>query len=115
MACSVYSEVYRDSNSSFDLYCVEIQRDPKDLGVSIVLPANCELMARREVFRLFPEFKHNLALIQVYLAKYAEIDWDSGRCIIAKRVRPPTIPDCAANTVKPKRNSLPPIQQEGTE
>jgi len=81
--------VYSKSSPSLDLYCVEIQRDPKDLGLSVVLLANCELMARRDFLRLFPEYKHGFPLMEVYLARYVEFDWQTGRCIVAKRERQP--------------------------
>jgi len=34
-------------------------------------------MARHEALRLFPEYRQNLALMEVYLAQYVEVDWDS--------------------------------------
>jgi len=72
-------------------------------------------MARQEVLRLFPEYKHNLVLMEVYLAQYAEIDWDCGRSVVAKRERRPDIPPCIAKKVGMKRLSLPPIEDEGVE
>jgi hypothetical protein len=105
--------VYSESNSSPDLYSVEIQRHPKDLGVSVVLPATCELMARREALRLFPEYKHNLVLMEVHLAQYAEIDWDSGRSIVVKQRRRPVVPPCVAAEAKPERKKLPRLEDEG--
>jgi hypothetical protein len=96
-----------------DLFCVEIKRHPRDLGVSVVLPANCELMARREVLRLFPEYKHNLVLMQVFLAQYAEIDWESGRCIVVKQEKRPQIPPCIAKKFGVKRPKLPRLEDEG--
>jgi hypothetical protein len=96
-----------------DLYCVAIQRYPRDLGVSIVLPATSEMMARREALRLFPEHKRGLALMQVSLVRYVELDWDSSRFTVAKRERPPAIPHCVATAVKPNRKKLRPFEQEG--
>ena len=98
-----------------ELYCVEIQRHPNDLGVSIVLQATCGLMARGEVLRLFPEYKHSLVRMQVSLARYAEYDWDSGRCIVAKRRRRPEVPLCVAAGTMPERKRLPRIEEEGAE
>jgi hypothetical protein len=98
-----------------DLYCVNIQRHPRDLGVSIVLPASSELMARREALRLFPEYKRGLALMQVSLVRYVELDWDSSRFTVAKRERPPAIPECVAKTEKAKPKKLPPSEQEESE
>jgi hypothetical protein len=98
------------------LFCVDIRRNPRDLGLSIVLPATCELVARREVLRLFPEYWHNLVLMQVSLARYVELDWDSGRhIVVVKREHAPAIPPCIAKTAKPKHKKLPPIEQEGIE
>jgi hypothetical protein len=101
------------SASAPELYCVEIQRSPQDLGISVVLLANCELMARCEVLRLFPEYKHSLVLMQVYRARYVELDWDSGRSIVVKQRRRPQIPACVAADDKPRRPRLPRLEQEG--
>jgi hypothetical protein len=70
-------------------------------------------MARREAFRLFPEFQHSLVLMQVYLARYAEIDWESGRCIVAKQTRRPKIPPCVTAEGKPERMRFPRLEDEG--
>lgn len=96
-----------------ELFCVEIQRYPKDLGVSVVLQATCELMARREFLRLYPEFKHDLVLMEVYLAQYVEIDWDTGRSFVVKQRRRPDIPACIAKKVGMKRLKLPRIEDGG--
>jgi hypothetical protein len=96
-----------------ELYCIEIQRSPKDLGLSVVLPATCELMARHTVLRLFPEYKHSFPIMQVYLARYAEIDWDSGRSIVVKQRRRPQIPACVAAEAKRERPKLPRLNDEG--
>jgi hypothetical protein len=69
-------------------------------------------MARCEVLRLFPEFKHSFPLMDVYLARYAEIDWDSGRCIVIKQRRRPEVPPCVAAEDKPKRPKLPHLEEE---
>ena len=69
-------------------------------------------MARREVFRLFPEFQHSLVLVQVYIARYAEIDWESGRCIVAKLRSRTKIPACVAEETKPERKKLPRLEDE---
>ena len=99
----------------FDLFCVEVRRHKGDLGLSIVLPASCELMARREVLRLFPEYKHSLVLMQVFLAHYVEIDWDLGRSIVAKLGQRPEVPSCVAAEAKRERKKLPRIEEEGAE
>ena len=105
--------MYSKSSPSLDLYCVEIQRIPKDLGISIVLPATCELMARCEVLRLFPEYRHSVVAVQVYLARYVELDWDSGRSIVVKQKRRPQVPPCVAAESKPERKKLPRLEGEG--
>jgi len=105
--------VYSKSSPSPDLYCVEIQRHTRDLGISIVLPATCELMARCEVLRLFPEYRHSVVAVQVYLARYVELDWDSGRSIVVKQRRRPQIPACVAAVDKPRRPKLPRLEEEG--
>jgi hypothetical protein len=99
--------------SAPELYCVEIQRHPRDLGISIVLQATCELMARCEVLRLFPEYKHSLILMQIYRARYVEVDSDSGRSIVVKQRRRPQIPACVAAEDKQRRLKLPRLEEEG--
>jgi hypothetical protein len=70
-------------------------------------------MARCEVLRLFPEFKHSFVLMQVYLARYVELDWDSGRSIVVKQRRRPKVPPCVAAEAKPERKKLPRLEDEG--
>ena len=70
-------------------------------------------MARREALRLFPEYKHDLVLMEVFLAQYAEIDWDSGRSIVVKQTKRPEIPPCIAKKVGMKRLRLPRIEDGG--
>jgi hypothetical protein len=72
-------------------------------------------MARREALRLFPEYRHNLVLINVFLARYAEIDWDSGRSIVVKQEKRPHIPACIAARAKAERKKLPRVEEEGAE
>jgi hypothetical protein len=89
-----------------------LERHPRNIGISVVLPATCELMARHTALRLFPEYKHIFPHIQVFLAQYAEIDWDSGRTIIVTHRRRPQIPACIAAEVKPERKRLPRLDDE---
>jgi len=70
-------------------------------------------MARCEVLRLFPEYKHSFVLMQVYLVRYVELDWESGRTIVVKQRRRPEIPPCVAAEAKPERKKLPRIKDEG--
>jgi len=70
-------------------------------------------MARHTALRLFPEYKHCFPHIQVFLAQYAEIDWDSGRSIVVKQRRRPTIPACVAAETKPDRKKLPRLEEDG--
>ena len=72
-------------------------------------------MALRETLRLFPEYKQNFVLMEVYLAQYAEIDWDSGRNVVVKQVKRPEIPASIAAKVGLKRLKLPRIEEGGTE
>lgn len=68
------------------------------------------MMARRETLRLFPELKHSFPLMTVSLAQFVEVDWDSGRTVIAKRDRPVEIPPCLA--AKHERKKLPRLDDE---
>jgi hypothetical protein len=72
-------------------------------------------MARREALRLFPEFKHGLVQMQVFLAQYAEIDWETGRSIVVKQRRRSLIPASIAAKAKPKLMKRPQIDEEETE
>lgn len=72
-------------------------------------------MARCEVLRLFPEYRHSVVSVQVYVAQYAEIDWDSGRTIVVKQRRRPEVPPCVAAEAKPERKKLPRLEQEEDE
>jgi hypothetical protein len=71
-------------------------------------------MARREVLRLFPEYKDSLVLMDVFLAQYAEVDWESGRSVVIKQRRRPEIPACIAKKVGMTRLKLP-LDEEGRE
>jgi len=51
--------------------------------------------------------------VQVYLARYAEIDWESGRTIVAKQRRRPEVPPCVAAVTKPERKKLPRLEDDG--
>jgi len=69
-------------------------------------------MARCEVLRLFPEYRHRAVDVQVYLARYAELDWDTGRSIVAKRERRPLVAPCVAADAKHERKKLPRLEEE---
>ena len=74
-----------------DLYVVEFEF-PRHLGVSVIRPATCPLMAKLEAWRLFPEHKRNASAVSVFHAKYAEIDWETERCFVLKRQKRMPIP-----------------------
>ena len=71
------------------------------------------MMARHEALRLFPEYKHDLMLMQVFRAQYVEVDWNCGRSIVVKQKLPPYIPPCIAADSKPQRKRLPRLEDEG--
>ena len=104
--------MYSNSSASLDLFCVEIKRHPRDLGLSIVFAATSKLAATQAVLRLYPEFKHILVSMQVYRARYAEIDWDSGRTIVVKR-RKAGVPPCISAEAKPESKRLPRLEDDG--
>src|ERR1017187_3365875 len=74
-----------------DLYVVRFEFDRK-LGVSVVLPATCALAAQLKAWELFPEHKRRASSTNVYSADYCEVDWETGRCLMAKRQKVETIP-----------------------
>jgi hypothetical protein len=54
-------------------------------------------------------------LMQVFLARYVELYWDSGRSLVVKLERRPEIPPCIAGKFGVKRPKLPHIEEEGEE
>ena len=88
--CSVYYSVSEPTSPpSKDLYVVDFIRHPGDLGVSVIVRASGGISAQLEAFRLFPEFKRLSCHSFPHLLDYAEIDWQSGRCVVKKRKRQP--------------------------
>jgi hypothetical protein len=74
-----------------DLFEVRFEFDRK-LGVSVVLPATCALAAQLKAWELFPEHKRRALSTTVYSADYCEVDWETGRCLMARRQKAETIP-----------------------
>jgi hypothetical protein len=74
-----------------NIFVVEFTSE-RHLGVSVILPATCELMARLEAWRLFPEYKRNASMTSVYRIQFAEYDWETDRFILVKQRKQPTIP-----------------------
>ncbi len=70
-------------------------------------------MAQREVLRLFPEYKHRLVHMRVYLVRYVEIDWDEGRCLVIKRNKRREIPAAIAEISKSFIENPPRLKEEG--
>jgi hypothetical protein len=52
--------VYELNPSNQDIYLVEFERHPGDLGVSVIVRANCDVVAKHEAWRLWPEYKRLL-------------------------------------------------------
>ena len=71
-------------------------------GVSVILPATGELMARLEAWRLFPEHKRNASATSVYQIQFAEYDWQNDRFIVVKLRKRPKIPPFILDDFKPK-------------
>jgi hypothetical protein len=106
--CRVASVYYKVSEQLFpppkDLFVVDFFRRPGDLGVSVIVRANCGIAAQLEAFRLFPEYKQHSYDSFPHLLDYAEIDWQSGRCfVMRRRKRRLPIPLLAADDPKPHR------------
>jgi hypothetical protein len=74
-----------------NIFVVEFTSE-RHLGVSVILPATCELMARLEAWRLFPEYKCKASATSVYRIQFAEYDWDNDRFIVVKHKRRAAIP-----------------------
>jgi hypothetical protein len=86
------------------VFAVEIKRYPKDLGVSIVIPATCELAARLCVLKLFPEYHCQATRISVRSVKYVELDWENGRFLVIQQHKLPSISATRANVLDAPRN-----------
>src|ERR1700751_884467 len=74
-----------DEISILNIYAVEFYRRPGDLGFTAIVRASKGDDARREAWRLFPEYRRLSSATRVHLLDYAEVDWDAGRVIVMKR------------------------------
>jgi hypothetical protein len=99
---------------SQDLYVVEFERHRGDLGSSCIVRANCEILAKLKAWRLWPEYKRLAARTRVYLLDYAEIDWESGRCFVAKREQRAAIPVFFAEQAAKKQKKRKPAEEGST-
>jgi hypothetical protein len=88
--------VYELNPPNQHIYIVEFERHPGDLGVSLILRAECEVAARLQAWRRFPEHKRLSSQTRVSALEYAEVDWQTGRVLIIKRKRRPAIPPLLA-------------------
>jgi hypothetical protein len=70
-----------------NIYAVEFFRRPGDLGFTAIVRASDGDNARREAWRLFPEYQRLSSATRVHVLDYAEVDWDSGRVVVIKRQR----------------------------
>jgi hypothetical protein len=87
-------------------------RHPGDLGVSVIVRAISGIAAQLEAFRLFPEFKRQSYDSFPNLLDYAEVDWQTGRCIVMKRKRRPIPILTAGESTKRRRDAR---REEGTQ
>jgi hypothetical protein len=100
----VYYEVSEPfSPPAKDLYVVDFIRHPGDLGLSVIVRANSTIAAQLEAFRLFPEYKWRESF--PHLLDFAEIDWNSGRCIVMRRKRRPVPIFTAGEPTKRRRDA----------
>jgi hypothetical protein len=74
-----------DEIAILNIYAVEFFRRPGDLGFTAIVRASSGDNARREAWRLFPEYRRLSSATRVHALDYAEVDWDSGRVIVMKR------------------------------
>jgi hypothetical protein len=96
------------SQSASDLYVVEFERHPGDLGVYVIVRANSKMMAKLEAFRLFPEHKHASSGTFVHLLDYAEIDWHTGQCFVVLRKKQIPVSDFTLDEppLRRRRNAI---------
>jgi hypothetical protein len=74
-----------------NLYVVEFEFD-RHLGILLILPATCALAAQLKAWELFPEHRRRALSTTVYSAEYCEVDWETGRCFVARRQKVEMIP-----------------------
>ena len=74
-----------------DLFEVRFEFD-RHLGVSVILPATCALSAQLKAWELFPEHRRLASSTSVCSIDYCEVDWETGRCFVARRQKVETIP-----------------------
>jgi hypothetical protein len=86
------------------LYVVEFERHQGDLGVSLILRASCDVEAKLKAWKFWPEYKRLASRTHISLIDYAEIDWESGRCLVVKRRKRAPLPVFASDepTMRPK-------------
>lgn len=80
-----------DLPPSTDIYVVDFVRYSGDLGVSLILRAECEVVARLQAWRRFPEYKRLFSQTRVSALDYVEVDHQTGRVLIIKRKKRPAI------------------------
>lgn len=88
----VYYVVSIEISPAPDLYAVEFEFPRPHLGISVILPATCGLAAKLRAWTLYPEYKRDALSVSVYRVEFAEIDWQTGRCIVMKQKKRPAIP-----------------------
>ena len=90
---SVYCTVSEPSSPpAQDLYVIDFERCPGDLGVSLIIRGTSFQSAKLEAWRLFPEYKRLVTRTCVRLLDFAEIDWQSGQSFLVTRKVRPAIP-----------------------
>ena len=101
---SVYSKVYIDISPAPDLYVVEFAF-PRHLGISVIVPATCGLVANLWAWTMFPEHKRTASRTSVYPVEYVEIDWQTGRSIVMKQKSHSAIPPGEELNTRNKKKS----------
>lgn len=97
-----------------NLYCVEFEFEHR-LGASLILSATCEMAARLRALTLFPEYKRNATGVSVFPVKYVELNWQTGRCLVIKQSKRPTVLSSEADAIgAPHNRKEPPrLEEEG--
>jgi hypothetical protein len=103
----VWFVIYRVSDSSPpalpNLFVVDFEFKPGHLGISVLVLARDRMSALRRAWKLFPEYRWRATGGSVHEADYAEVDWETGRCVVKTRpvrlrIRPPKLSDTNVGT-----------------
>ena len=79
--------MYEQNPPNQDIYVVDFARYSGDLGVSLILRAECEVATGLQAWRRFPEYKRIGSRMRVSALDCAEVDWQTRRLVVKRKKR----------------------------